>query len=144
LLNPLEASQVGRRDVLKDSQGAEISSQILAVHTALVKLDPNENSLGQMVHFGGDQHHEDGIRLGGSHIRNTRVFDCGTNQIYDPDPNFPTNDLFCSGHAFLSDGTLFIAGGTDKFLSGGHHGAFGHFTGIRSAWIFRGILVGKE
>lgn len=104
-------------------------AQVLAVHAALLHTGRG----GQILYFGGDEHDK------GRHNRNvidhTRLFDCDTREIiWLPSP---LTDVFCSGHAFLRDGRLIVAGGTETFsdpdVSAYHHG---HFPGLPSTWIF--------
>ncbi|MQY27302.1 galactose oxidase early set domain-containing protein [Nocardia aurantia] len=122
------------------------TKMILAVHAAL--LHTNEILL-----FGGDEH-DPGRHFLGNHahptsIDTTRIYDCATGalRIVDSPPmqsDGPAPDLFCCGHAFLSNGHLLVAGGTETWKApqpgdpagaGGHHMA-GHFTGLRYTWDF--------
>jgi hypothetical protein len=108
------------------------NSQILAVHAALVVSSGRK---GLILYFSGDEHdkgqHDRGI------IDHSRLFDCTTGTISNPGSP-PGTDLFCCNHAFLSDGRLLTAGGTDAFPGGGglHHV---HFPGLRDAWTFNPI-----
>ena len=77
--------------------------------------------------------------VGKNEIDHTRIYDCSTD-----DPNHtvsnsgsPDADLFCSGHAFLADGRLMIAGGTThvpEIEETDWHMA--HWSGSRDSWIF--------
>ena len=72
-----------------------------------------------------------------------------------PSPQVPAGsvapDLFCCGQAFLGNGRLLVAGGTESWTRGhpgdpdpgGHH-AHGHFTGLRYTWFFEPNLVGSS
>ncbi len=100
-------------------------SQVLAVHAALLHT-------GQILYFSGDEHDK------GQHDRNmidhTRVFHCATLGVKAVES--PTTDVFCSGHAFLGDGRLLVAGGTEAFpleVPGPHHP---HFPGLRNTWAY--------
>lgn len=105
------------------------NSQILAVHAALV-VAPGKTGL--ILYFSGDEHDKGQHDRG--NIDHSRLFDCTTGTITNPGSP-PGTDLFCCGHAFLSDGRLLTAGGTDAFPGGGglHHE---HFPGLRDAWSF--------
>jgi Domain of unknown function (DUF1929) len=101
------------------------SSEILAVHAALLHS-------GQILMFSGDEHdkgqHDQGL------IDHTRLFDCAALTV-SAAPS-PASDLFCSGHAFLPDGRLLVAGGTEAFpgeVPGIHHP---HFPGLRDSNVF--------
>jgi hypothetical protein len=104
-------------------------SEVLAVHAALLHTGQH----GQILYFGGDEH--DRGRHNRNQIDHTRLFDCATSEIVTL-PS-PTTDVFCSGHAFLPDGRLLVAGGTEAFStqdpSEYHHG---HFPGLRASWVF--------
>ena len=121
-----------------------VESQKLAVHAALLHT-------GKIVYFSGDEHDPGRHFLGkasSTYVDSTRVYDCATGAVSVlPSPQVPigaaTPDLFCCGHAFLSDGQLLVAGGTESWTRGhpgdpdpgGHH-THGHFTGLRYTWIF--------
>lgn len=106
-------------------------AQILAVHAALL---PN----GKILYFGGDQHdpgqHHHGL------FDQARLFDCQTQAITAPVPSPAIRDLFCCGHAFLPDGRLLVAGGTEQWQPPTPHDdephEMGHFGGTREAYIF--------
>jgi hypothetical protein len=112
-------------DIMWNSVG---SAQILAVHAALLKS-------GKIVVFSGDEH-DRAAHIAGD-INHTRMVDCTTFAVSVA--GSPASDLFCCGHAFLSDGRLLVAGGTEEWGGGdahGIHGAAGHFSGLRDANIF--------
>lgn len=103
------------------------NSTILAIHAALV-------STGQILMFGGDEHSQ------AQHVAN----DINHTRLYDPDSGLaiplpsPKTDVFCAGEAFLADGRLLVAGGTETWRgsAAGPHGAADHFTGHRATWEF--------
>ena len=105
------------------------NSQILAVHAALV-VSPGKK--GMILYFSGDEHDK------GQHDRgdidHSRLYDYTTGAITNPGSP-PGTDLFCCGHAFLGNGSLLTAGGTDAFPGGGGH-HHPHFPGLRDAWSF--------
>lgn len=105
------------------------NSQILAVHAALV-VAPGQRS--QILYFSGDEH--DKGQHDSGRTDHSRLYDCVTGTITNPGSPAST-DLFCCGHAFLWDGRLLTAGGTDAFPGGAgiHHE---HFPGLRDAWSF--------
>ena len=86
-------------------------TQIFAIHACLVP----HGAEGQVLIFGGDEH-DFGLYELGSHA-NTRVYDIASNRIISA--TSPDVDLFCCGHAFLSSGHPFVAGGTELWR--GHH-----------------------
>ena len=99
-------------------------AQVLAVHAALLHT-------GQILYFGGDEH--DAGQNDRDEIDHTRLFDCASLTVSVV--GSPTSDLFCSGHAFLMDGRLLVAGGTEDFPTDqGPHAP--HFPGLRDASIF--------
>lgn len=99
-------------------------SEILAVHAALL-------STGKILIFPGDQH-----RGSATDFQHARLFNPTTNLIEPCDA--PTTDVFCSGHAFLGDGRIVVAGGTARYGAAGHAHAGGvdPFSGERSTWLF--------
>jgi len=101
------------------------NSQVLAVHAALL-------SNGRILLFGGDEH--DQGQHDRSQIDHTRLFDCATGTVVAA-PS-PSSDVFCSGHAFLPNGRLLVAGGTEAFPNevGGIHNP--HFPGLRDTSIY--------
>ncbi|MEU9305075.1 galactose oxidase early set domain-containing protein [Streptomyces sp. NPDC048269] len=116
----------------------------LAVHAALLHT-------GQIVFFSGDEHDPGRHFLGRTdrkHIDSTRIYDCRSGAVRilaspEVPPGALAPDLFCCGHAFLPDGRLLVAGGTESWDkghegdpdAGGHH-THKHFTGLRYTWIF--------
>lgn len=108
-------------------------AQILAIHAALLPT-------GKIVFFGGDEHDPGTHHLG--LFDHARLFDCQTLAITSPAPAPGIRDLFCCGHAFLPDGRLLVAGGTEEWTvavvtDDDHaHGAMGHFRGIPHAYVF--------
>lgn len=80
-------------------------SEILAVHAALVP----HGVAGQVLLFGGDEH--DPSNADNGEIFNTRIYDVDRNEMINI--NSPEADVFCCGHAFLSDGRLLVGGGTE-------------------------------
>ena len=123
--------------------GPIIDSQILAIHAGLV---PTREG-GDVLYFGGDQHWEQnniGHEADPSKVDASRRFGCRPG----PDGSHaityvksPTTDVFCSGHAFLGDGRLLVAGGTQLFpagaVGGPHgHGELNHAPGHRNCWTY--------
>jgi hypothetical protein len=101
------------------SSGTQDSyAQIIAIHAALL---PN----GKIVYFSGDQH--DPGQFANAMFDHARLFDCSTLAVASCTPAPGISDLFCCGHAFLSDGRLLIAGGTLRFDG---------FLGDLKAWTF--------
>ncbi|MCO6428231.1 galactose oxidase-like domain-containing protein [Nitrosomonas communis] len=105
------------------------NAEVLAVHAALLHT-------GKVLYFSGDQHDPENNRAG--RVDATRLWDISSFAIHKI--GSPRHDLFCSGHAFLADGRLIVAGGTQEWsdvLGDPHgHGQFGHFRGLRDATIF--------
>ena len=109
-------------------------AQILAVHAALLHN-------GKIVFFSGDEH--DPGRLAVNQFDHARLFDCQTLAISTPAASPTIRDLFCCGHAFLADGRLLVAGGTQAWaieqIGGGDphgHAGAGHFRGTAEAFCF--------
>jgi galactose oxidase-like protein len=101
------------------------NTQVLAVHAALLHT-------GKVLIFSGDQHDQDLHAAGDTN--HTRLYDPATHAVTTL--GTPPIDLFCAGHAFLVDGRLLVAGGTDDFPEqhgGIHHD---HFPGTRESWAF--------
>ena len=118
---------------------------MLAVHAALLPT-----GAGRILYFAGSQWVEPILwesiegepnpttdpkyREGKNQIDHSRVYDCSTQQILNP--GSPDADLFCSGHAFLPDGKLLVAGGTQHYGVDAidlHHA---HWSGSRETWLF--------
>jgi hypothetical protein len=111
-------------NIVQNHDGIDISTEILAVHAALLYTG---NNTGKILYFSGSQHD-----LRNYNFDANRLWDPTTNRIeviHYPIPastNIPTgeldiqieHDLFCCGHAFLEDGSLIEAGGTSKYPSG--------------------------
>jgi hypothetical protein len=99
-------------------------TQVLAVHAALL-------STGSVLYFAGDEH--DQPQSEAANVNHTRLWDPATNAIQTL--GSPAHDLFCCGHAFLGNGKLLAAGGTQAWPSapGVHNG---HYRGLRDATIF--------
>ncbi|MEN8649618.1 galactose oxidase-like domain-containing protein [Streptomyces sp. 21So2-11] len=120
-----------------------IDSEILAIHAALVATEDG----GEVLYFGGDQHFRDnnvGHLQDPSKVDATRRFACrpdAAGQHRRTKVKSPTDDVFCSGHAFLPGGRLMVCGGTQLFdtdaVGGGHgHGEASHFAGHRRCWTY--------
>lgn len=127
-------------------QGVGGIAEALAVHAALLPVDN-----GRIVYFAGSEWMEPpaweaidnepfppadpNYAQGKAQIDHSRVYDCRTQQVSNP--GSPDADLFCSGHAFLPDGRLVVAGGTQHFpdpQEGDLHHA--HWSGSRTSWTF--------
>jgi hypothetical protein len=86
------------------------SGDIVAIHAALV---PTKNGDGEIILFGGDNHDLAAART--NQFNHSARFNCRhPDQALLPIQS-PAFDLFCCGHAFLPDGRLMVAGGTEKF-----------------------------
>ncbi|APR79998.1 galactose oxidase-like protein [Minicystis rosea] len=127
---------MGKWIVLGDGAARATYAETLAVHAALLHT-------GQILYFSGDAfdrsfQHAWATRKDFSAIDHTRLFDCVTFAVRTI--GSPRADLFCSGHAFLGDGRLLVAGGTEMFrIEDGsrdapHHHL--HWPGLRSAFVF--------
>jgi hypothetical protein len=112
-----------------------IDSEILAVHAALVP----SGDQGEVVLFGGDEHWRDQQEsAGGGKFKKTRVYDVKAHSILSVSVPSPDSDVFCSHHAFASDGRLLIGGGTSKWSEEGdihEHGL--SFLGHRRCWLYK-------
>lgn len=104
--------------------GGEEKAEILAIHAALLPT-------GEIVYFGGDQHHKDEV---GGDVDNTRLYDVETGEITEV-TGLPA-DLFCAGHSLLEDGSLITAGGTTGWAQPEGDEHHGHFLGSRESWLF--------
>jgi hypothetical protein len=104
------------------------SSEILAVHAALLYT-------GHILFFGGDEN--DSGRHEAMYVDHTvqpdttRLYDCRSGAVTRIAS--PGSDVFCSGHALLSDGRLLVAGGAQNLDMGHFHT---HATGLRDTWFF--------
>ena len=127
------ASQASSRAVTRGWAPVTSSDGVVAIHAALVLTDSGE---GEIILFGGNNHSIDEARAG--HFNHTRRFNCLHPELPLIHVQSPTFDVFCCGHAFLSDGRLLVAGGTLKFpadAGGIHHHAM-HFEGHRRCAIY--------
>lgn len=107
-------------------------SEILAIHAALLPTN-------QVLLFGGSEHNAAQNESGNpADLDNTRLFNLAQGAPAIEAVGSPNTDVFCSGHAFLSDGRLLVAGGTEDW--GGEHGGHDHnlnFLGERAVWIYQ-------
>jgi len=120
-----------------------INSQILSVHAALL---PTGNK-GRVLMLGGSEHNPD---QGGTDempalpedVDRAALYDIETQEVFRiPSPD---TDVFCCGHAFLSNGLLVIAGGTEAWKGdnpggpddGGHVHVHGNFGGHVASWVY--------
>jgi FtsP/CotA-like multicopper oxidase with cupredoxin domain len=94
------------------------NSQVLAVHAALLRT-------GNVLFFAGSGNDPDKLA---AHDMRSVVWDYERGAFYRPTTPI---DVFCSGHAFLPDGKLLVAGGTEQYDP---------FHGLKSAWLFDPIL----
>ncbi|GAA3386349.1 galactose oxidase early set domain-containing protein [Cryptosporangium minutisporangium] len=117
----------GRWFLVEDSKGDVLRADAFAIHAALVRT-------GHIVIFSGDQHSLEQNKR--KDIDHCQLFDCADLSIQKIDA--PTTDVFCSGHAFLPDGHLLVAGGTQAYPehAGEPHGPHGHFPGLAEVWQF--------
>ena len=116
-------SLVGGQGSGPDGKGGV--GQVLAVHAALLPIGRS----GSIVYYAGDQWVEptqwEAIEnetnpatdprypTAMEEISHSRMFDCATNVVTNP--LTPPDDLFCSGHSLLPDGSLAVVGGTQHF-----------------------------
>jgi hypothetical protein len=77
-------------------------SQVAAVHAALLPT-------GEVVYYSGN--------TGPAIPAQVRLWNPGDGSVRTL-PNEPDTDLFCSGHALLPDGRLFVCGGTAHYSTG--------------------------
>jgi hypothetical protein len=106
-----------------------IDSEILAVHVALMPSGP----AGEVLLFGGDEHWSAQQEPDGD-FRKTRVYDVQTHSLVSAAIPSPDTDVFCAGHAYVSDGRLLIVGGTKAWSTG--HGHALAFWGHRRCWLY--------
>jgi hypothetical protein len=130
-------AQRGRWEVLAEPAG------VLAVHAALLRT-------GKVVYFGGSENVQSQHDAGGSAIDNSRVWDAQAANVQTV-PSPANHDLFCCGHAFLGNGRLLAAGGTEEWAgvpvgADPHdHAAFGHFRGLAAVTTFNpGFAAGSN
>ncbi|MEM6887557.1 MAG: galactose oxidase early set domain-containing protein [Pseudomonadota bacterium] len=113
------------------------NSTDMAVHAALLHTAPR----GNVLYFGGTYHADFSWVHDIAHdvIRKAST---GTRPIDRENPTFGLlgSDLFCSGHAFMLDGTLLVAGGqlpsVDEEDDGHQHGGM-RGGGERRCFLFR-------
>lgn len=97
--------EVGKWELLKDAQGKDLDSNVTAIHAHLL---PDGKILYFHARYPGD----------GANFTSF-VFDPSNNSMSQriiivwnlPDDPIEPSALFCSGHTFLADGTLLVAGG---------------------------------
>lgn len=120
-----------------------IDSEIFSVHAALVP----GGLKGKVVMLGGSEHNP---AQGGTDAAPADPMQVDRAAVFDVDAradavkiDSPDTDVFCSGHAFLSDGRLLIVGGTESWggapaggPGGGHVHAHGNFGGHQACWVF--------
>jgi hypothetical protein len=106
------------------------SGDVVAIHAALVATADAD---GEVILFGGDNHYFDGQQ--NKEIHHTARFNCRTHVLATV--TSPPADVYCCGHAFLSDGRLLTAGGTTSFPpdSAPPHD-HKHFGGDRQASVY--------
>jgi hypothetical protein len=113
---------------------AEIDSEILAVHAALVPNGPD----GEVVLFGGDEHWgAQQESAANDSWKKTRVYDVRTHSLVAGQVQSPASDVFCAHHVFIGDGRLLIAGGTSEWPvsdDGHNHGL--DFPGHSRCWLY--------
>jgi Domain of unknown function (DUF1929) len=110
------------------------TGDVVAVHAALL---PTDDGSGEILFFGGSDHD----LVAHQHGRNdhTARFDCRRGDAVERliVPVFTSFDVFCCGHAFLGDGRLLVAGGTDRYTQDVQHPHDGHWSGERRAVVYR-------
>ncbi|TKK80704.1 hypothetical protein FDA94_35520 [Herbidospora galbida] len=114
----------GRWFRVEDGKGKDLLAKSFAIHVALA-------STGKIVIFSGDKHNKP---TDPQDINQCELFDCESLTLQKIDA--PTSDVFCSGHAFLSDGRLLVAGGTERWPEDIPYPHESHFGGLRDAWTF--------
>ena len=118
-------------------------AQVLAVHAALLPIGRS----GSILYYAGDQWIEptqwEAIEnetppstdprypAAMAEISHSRMYDCATKVVSNP--LTPPDDLFCSGHALMGDGSLAVAGGTQHFPDAAeamdlHHAHWSEFS----------------
>ena len=126
------ASEQSPRDSAHGWAPVISSDGVVAIHAALV---PTNNGDGEILLFGGDNHSIDAAHA--AQFDHSRRFNCRHPELPLLYVQSPAFDVFCCGHALLSDGRLLVAGGTLKFAAdagGIHHGE--HFEGHRHCAIY--------
>jgi Galactose oxidase-like, Early set domain len=109
--------------------GAE-GSQILAVHAALLRTN-------KVAYFGGTEHDPNQ-----TNFDHTRLWDPVTNTIQTLAS--PNHDLFCCGHAFLGNGKLLAAGGTQEYQGVQDPIYTQHYRGLRNATLLNPKFQGSN
>ena len=110
--------------------GGDDHSQILAVHAALTPS-------GRIVIFAGDQYDGANRKPNAPNVDHTRLMDTRPPYAVTSVTGLPPDaNLFCSGHAWLEDGSLLVAGGTERGPNSAFHGD--HWFGPRESWRFAG------
>src|SRR6266446_5203952 len=94
------------------------NSQVLAVHAALLRT-------GKVLFFAGSGNDPDKLA---AHDMRSIVWDYERGGFHRPTT---PSDVFCAGQAFLPDGKLLVAGGTEQYDP---------FHGLKSSWLFDPIL----
>jgi hypothetical protein len=96
--------------------------------------------------FGGDEHNpdqggRDDVPADPANIDRTALYDVASMTVTRT--TSPTTDVFCAGQAFLGDGRLLVAGGTESWggedpggPGGGHGHEQGNFGGHQACWIY--------
>ena len=100
----------------------DYNSQILPVHAALLHT-------GKVLYFSGSSN--DPAKV--DRPMETRTWDPADGTIRRVEPHGTQRDLFCTGHCFLPDGRLLVAGGTAGYS---RMEAVPIFSGIRDAFVF--------
>lgn len=111
-------------DVLNPNPAAD---ELIAVHAAVLPT----GAAGQVVYFGDWSEYETATK--------TRIFDLDTGSRESLTSGLAATNLFCSGHAFLADGRLLIAGGrigNGANLPGDHPIHPHHEPGERACWTY--------
>ncbi|WP_170990737.1 glyoxal oxidase [Herbidospora galbida] len=114
----------GRWFRVEDEKGKDLLAKSFAIHVALTNT-------GKIVIFSGDKHSKPTDL---QDVNQCELFDCASLTLKKIDA--PTSDVFCSGHAFLSDGRLLVAGGTESWPTDSPDPHGGHFGGLKDAWMF--------
>ena len=100
----------------------------LPVHMALLHT-------GQVIGIGGSGNNQKKLeKWDKPEIFTPDYTDNTDGTIEEIEDNGITGDIFCTGHAFLPDGKLFLAGGTHKY--DGLFGFFPPFAGLDHTYIF--------
>jgi len=119
----------GRWFMVEDINGDDLQADAFAVHVGLAHTS-------KIVIFSGDQHNSPQNTSHPQDINHAQLFDCQTLALKKIDA--PLTDAFCTGHAFLPDGRLLVAGGTERFPlpTGNPDFHQEHFPGLRDTWLF--------